>query len=84
MKNSLIWFCRIAVGLLFIFSGLIKANDPLGFSYKLEEYFEVFHLTFLNGFALSAAIILCALEMLLGFALLAGPVRYRLFGDCYC
>jgi hypothetical protein len=72
MKNALIWFCRIAVGLLFIFSGLIKANDPLGFSYKLEEYFEVFHLTFLNGFALSAAIILCALEMLLGFALLVG------------
>ena len=72
MKNGLIWFCRIAVGLLFIFSGLIKANDPLGFSYKLEEYFEVFHLTFLNGFALSMAIILCALEMLLGFALLVG------------
>jgi hypothetical protein len=72
MKNGLVWFCRIAVGLLFIFSGLIKANDPLGFSYKLEEYFEVFHLTFLNGFALSAAIILCALEMLLGFALLVG------------
>ena len=72
MKNGLIWFCRIAVGLLFIFSGLIKANDPLGFSYKLEEYFEVFHLTFLNGFALSMAIILCALEMLLGFALLIG------------
>ncbi|MEO7213804.1 BT_3928 family protein [Mucilaginibacter sp.] len=72
MKNGLIWFCRIAVGLLFIFSGLIKANDPLGFSYKLEEYFEVFHLTFLNGFALSAAVILCALEMLLGFALLVG------------
>ncbi|TFF36900.1 BT_3928 family protein [Mucilaginibacter psychrotolerans] len=72
MKNGLIWFCRIAVGLLFIFSGLIKANDPLGFSYKLEEYFEVFHLTSLNGFALSAAVILCALEMLLGFALLVG------------
>jgi hypothetical protein len=72
MKNSLIWFCRIAVGLLFIFSGLIKANDPLGFSYKLEEYFEVFHMTWLNGFALSMAIILCALEMILGFALLAG------------
>ena len=72
MKNGLVWFCRIAVGLLFIFSGLIKANDPLGFSYKLEEYFEVFHLTFLNNFALSTAIILCALEMLLGFALLIG------------
>ncbi|MCJ8211281.1 DoxX family protein [Mucilaginibacter sp. RS28] len=72
MKNGLIWFCRIAVGLLFIFSGLIKANDPLGFSYKLQEYFEVFHMTFFNGLALSLAITLCALEMLLGFALLIG------------
>lgn len=69
---SLIWFCRIAVGLLFIFSGLIKANDPLGFSYKLEEYFEVFHITFFDDWALSIAIILCALEMILGFALLIG------------
>ncbi|HLG03763.1 MAG TPA: BT_3928 family protein [Bacteroidia bacterium] len=33
---------RIAVGGLFIFSGFIKANDPVGFSIKLEEYFEVF------------------------------------------
>ncbi|WP_345949471.1 BT_3928 family protein [Mucilaginibacter sp. PAMB04274] len=72
MKNSLIWFCRIAVGLLFIFSGLIKANDPLGFSYKLEEYFEVFHVTFLNDLALTMSIILCALEMILGFALIIG------------
>jgi uncharacterized membrane protein YphA (DoxX/SURF4 family) len=72
MKNALIWFCRIAVGLLFIFSGLIKINDPLGFSYKLEEYFEVFHITFLNNLALSMAILLCSLEIILGFALLIG------------
>jgi uncharacterized membrane protein YphA (DoxX/SURF4 family) len=77
MKNALIWFCRIAVGLLFIFSGLIKANDPLGFSYKLVEYFEVFHITFLNDLSLTIAILLCALEMILGFALLIGvrPVK---------
>ena len=31
---------RVLVGGLFIVSGLVKANDPLGFSYKLEEYFE--------------------------------------------
>lgn len=35
-------FFRIFVGLLFIFSGLIKSNDPTGFSYKLDEYFSVF------------------------------------------
>jgi uncharacterized membrane protein YphA (DoxX/SURF4 family) len=72
MKNGLLWFCRVTVGLLFIFSGLIKINDPLGFSYKLEEYFEVFHLTFLNGLALSLSIFLCSLEIILGFALLIG------------
>ena len=33
---------RVLVGLLFIFSGLIKANDPTGFSIKLDEYFSVF------------------------------------------
>src|SRR5258708_40009978 len=67
-----VWTARIIVGLLFIFSGLIKANDPLGFSYKLEEYFEVFHIMFLNSFALTMALLLCTLEMLLGFALLIG------------
>src|SRR3978361_1158000 len=71
MKN-LVWACRILVGLLFIFSGLIKINDPLGFSYKLEEYFEVFHLEFLSGLALSLAVVLCSLEIVLGFALLIG------------
>jgi len=68
----ILWICRIFVGLLFIFSGLIKANDPLGFSYKLEEYFEVFHITFLTPLAVSMAIFLCALEMFFGFALLIG------------
>jgi uncharacterized membrane protein YphA (DoxX/SURF4 family) len=33
---------RVIVGLLFMFSGFVKFNDPVGFSYKMEEYFEVF------------------------------------------
>ncbi|MBW4891235.1 DoxX family protein [Mucilaginibacter sp. HMF5004] len=70
--SVVLWICRIFVGVLFIFSGLIKANDPLGFSYKLQEYFEVFHITFLNNLAVSLAIFLCALEMFFGFALLIG------------
>ncbi len=35
-------FSRVLVGLLFILSGLLKLNDPTGFSYKMEEYFAVF------------------------------------------
>jgi uncharacterized membrane protein YphA (DoxX/SURF4 family) len=67
-----LWAVRIFVGLLFIFSGLIKINDPLGFSYKLEEYFEVFHITFLDSFSVVIAVVLCSLEIILGFALLIG------------
>ena len=34
---------RIIVGILFIFSGLVKANDPLGLSYKMKEFFEIWN-----------------------------------------
>jgi len=63
---------RLLVSLLFIFSGLIKANDPLGFSYKLVEYFEVFDIHFLIPIALPLAMFICAFEIILGFALLIG------------
>lgn len=32
---------QIIVALLFIISGLVKANDPLGLAYKMEEFFEL-------------------------------------------
>jgi hypothetical protein len=49
---------RLVLGGLFIFSGVIKMNDPLGFSYKLEEYFgaDVLNLEFLQPIALPLAI----------------------------
>jgi uncharacterized membrane protein YphA (DoxX/SURF4 family) len=68
----LLWVCRIIVGGLFIFSGLIKINDPLGFSYKLEEYFDVLHLGSLNSLSLLIAVSLCVLEIIFGFTLLIG------------
>ncbi len=34
---------RLFVGLLFILSGLVKANDPLGLAYKMQEFFEVWN-----------------------------------------
>ena len=72
MKRSLVNFFRIFVGILFIFSGLIKANDPTGFGYKLEEYFEVFHMPFFIGYATAIAMLLCVLEIVLGALLLFG------------
>jgi uncharacterized membrane protein YphA (DoxX/SURF4 family) len=72
MQNVLLRFSRFFVGALFIFSGLIKANDPLGFGYKLQEYFEVFHMNFLSGMATGIAILLCTLEIVLGALLLLG------------
>jgi uncharacterized membrane protein YphA (DoxX/SURF4 family) len=72
LMHSLLVVVRVLVGLLFIFSGLIKANDPTGFGYKLQEYFEVFHITFLHDLATVIAIILCTLEIVLGALLLLG------------
>lgn len=67
-----LWAVRIFTGVVFIFSGLIKANDPLGFSYKLEEYFQVFNLDFLNNYAVIIAVLLCSLEIILGSLLILG------------
>lgn len=67
-------FVRFIVGVLFIISGLIKLNDPIGFSFKLEEYFSepVLNLPFLEPFALWLAIAVCIIEVLLGVMLLVG------------
>lgn len=70
--NYLLVFSRIVTGLLFVFSGFIKANDPTGFGYKLEEYFHVFGTHFLNDYAVAIAVIICGLEIVLGVLLLLG------------
>lgn len=75
--NILLWISRIFVGLLFIFSGLIKANDPKGFGYKLQEYFKVFHMSYLDDYSTWIAIVICALEIILGALLLLGIARNK-------
>lgn len=74
MKNIITQFSRIFVGCLFIISGLIKLNDPVGFSYKLAEYFgePVFNMPFLVPLSLGLAIFLVILEVVLGVMLLIG------------
>lgn len=71
---------RYLVGGLFIFSGLIKVNDPVGTSIKMEEYFEVFAhdiapaFEWLKPFSLSISVLLIVLEVGLGVMLL---LNYR-------
>ena len=70
----LVTFSRLVVGILFIISGFIKLNDPVGFSFKLEEYFSqgVLDLPFFMDYALAISIIVVILEVLLGIMLLIG------------
>lgn len=70
----LLIICRILVGATFIISGLVKANDALGFSYKLEEYFaeSALNMPWLEPWSLTLAILACLAEVVLGFAVLVG------------
>ncbi len=77
MKTFLL-IIRWVVGLLFIFSGLIKANDPSGLSYKMQEFFEVWGWNFFNDYTLSFALIMNVFEVLAGVAVIIGW-RMRLF-----
>ncbi|RYY54848.1 MAG: DoxX family protein [Chitinophagaceae bacterium] len=63
---------RILVGVLFIFSGLVKANDPLGLSYKMQEFFEVWGLHGFDAHTLWMSVAMNAFEIIAGFALLIG------------
>src|SRR5690606_33040044 len=74
--DILLLISRLFVGLLFIFSGLIKANDPMGFGFKLQEYFHVFNLNFLNDYSTWIAILICAFEIILGILLLLGLAKH--------
>ena len=82
----LIAFARIIVGGLFIFSGFIKLNDPVGFSFKLTEYFSegVLNMEFLSPYALGIAVFIVILEIILGVMILLGyqkkPVLVMLLG----
>ncbi len=70
---------RALVGGLFIVSGLVKANDPWGFAFKLEEYFAPDGLSFdypffewFTGLELELSILISVVEIVLGVAVILG------------
>lgn len=82
---------RWTVGLLFIISGLVKANDPLGLGYKMQEFFEVWNeslksgvlfsfFTYLHEQALPLSLFMITLEILAGVALLLGWKKKAVLG----
>ena len=76
----LVNIARGLVGGLFIFSGLVKAIDPKGLSYKMQEFFEVWArdgflpklMNTFNEHSLTFSIVIITLEVFLGLALLLG------------
>lgn len=76
-------FARIVTGILFVFSGLVKAIDPLGLAYKMQEFFEAWAsggfmkttMLALHDHALVFSIIMITLEVAVGLALLIGWQR---------
>jgi uncharacterized membrane protein YphA (DoxX/SURF4 family) len=78
--KTIVNIARVLVGILFIFSGLVKAIDPLGLAYKMQEFFEAWAnagimkglMHWLDGQALVFSILMITLEVVLGFALLLG------------
>lgn len=66
---------RILLGITFVFSGFVKAVDPLGTTYKIQDYLTSFGLVSLHDIALPISIILCAGEFCLGIFMLFGLYR---------
>jgi uncharacterized membrane protein YphA (DoxX/SURF4 family) len=85
-KNLLISFLQHFCGVWFIFSGVVKAIDPTGTAYKMEEYFAQFETTFaqtplkflspmfpwLNQYGNGFSIFMIVLEIVLGVMLILG------------
>lgn len=78
--KTVVTISRIITGLLFIFSGLVKAIDPKGLAYKMEEFFEAWAMsgfmkpvmeTF-GHYSLFFSIVMITLEVAVGVALLIG------------
>ena len=78
--KQLVNIARVLVGALFIFSGLVKAIDPLGLAYKMQEFFDVWAsegvlkglMDLMNEHALLFSLLMITLEVVLGVALLLG------------
>lgn len=70
---------RLLFGAVFIFSGFVKAVDPWGTAYKIEDYLSAFSMSglaeALPWLPIAAAVILCSMEFMLGVLMFFGFYR---------
>lgn len=71
MKNIVVkMWPGVVLGVVFLVSGFVKAVDPMGFAYKIEEYLGMFQLAGWKEFSVTFSVLLCVAEMALGLMLL--------------
>lgn len=75
LKKILLEVSRVLLGLVFIFSGFVKAIDPLGSAYKYQDYFTAWGLDFLSVFSLPLSFGLSLVEFTLGVLILLAVYR---------
>lgn len=89
VNNWLLSYLQNFAGALFVFSGWVKAIDPLGTAYKMEQYFSEFESTFqgtwlsfleplfpwLSNHSVTFSVVMIVFEIVLGIMLLIGSAR---------
>lgn len=75
IKKIAVECSRVLVGIVFIFSGCVKAIDPMGGEFKFLDYLSAFGMDLLQPFALTFSFCLSALEFTLGVCILLGVYR---------
>lgn len=75
IKKVIVEICRALLGLVFVFSGFVKAVDPWGSAFKNLEYFAAFDMHVTDSFAIIFAFIQIAAEFAIGVCLLLGIYR---------
>jgi len=71
-KHEPLWLkiIRILLAAVFLFSGFVKAIDPIAFSHTIGDYFFSFKMGFMQPFSLIFAVLPIVAEFTLGFMLL--------------
>lgn len=71
----LTWIIRELTACVFIFSGFVKAIDPWGTQYKIQDYLSAMHLTLWPNLVVVGVFFLCGIEFLLGIFIATGSFR---------